>query len=261
MTITLDAQCLDILAKTTSIDTLEAWTSIFFLISKSEHDNEDYDKTFISAHGGSVFTYAEALRYDYKQRGVTCGLVGFTTANSGKASWGDAQPMFRIFHELGGPDLRPMASACRKDKSKADALCARIRSMNKAEHDTFMAAQVQALCCQGGYVFETAQALGSLHIPPSSLLFSAVLDTMLNFGIGGKWCPKKWLQKKGVEGNQEKTLKMFLRWKKKASSENHHNSCKHNAVCRTEMFSKLLREKQWSLCRDACEKVVKWTMK
>lgn len=258
---TFDRQCLNILSKMTSIDTLDAWTSIFFLVSKSEHDNEDYSKTFVSAHGGSVFTYAEALRYDYKERGVTMGLVGFTTANSGKAQWGDAQPMFRIFHELGGPDLCPMAAECHKDKSKADALCKRIRSMDKAEHDTFMAAQVQALCCRGGYVFETAQTLGSLHLPPTPLMFSAVLDTMLNFGIGGTWCPKAWLLKHGVEGDQEKTLKAFLKWKKGASSKNHHNSCKHNAKYRTKMFQTLLKKKEWSLSRAACEKVVKWTMK
>lgn len=257
-----DTECLNILQQTTSIGSTDVWTNIFFLISKSEHDNEDYDKTFISAHGGSVFTYAEALRYDWKNnRGVTCGLVGFTTANSGKASWGDAQPMFRFFHKLGGKDLIPLASECHIHKAKADALCQFIRSMDSSEHDLFMRAQVMALCCRGGYVYETAQILGELRLPPHPLLFAALLDTMLNFGLGGRWCPRAWLQKKGKRGNATVTLKRFLRWKKRVSSKNHHNSCRHNARCRSNMFKKLMKRNEWSLSRAACEKVVRWRMK
>lgn len=259
--LTLTKQCVDLLAKTTSIGDSDSWTSIFFLVSKSEHDNQDYTKTFISAHGGSVFTYAEALRYDWKQRGVTCGLVGFTTANSGNDKWGDAQPMFRMFHKIGGPDLIPLASECHKDRAKADELCKTIRDLRDEDHDTFMEAQIHALCGPNGYVYETAQVLGELDLPPHPLLFAAVLDTMLNFGLGGKYCPKKWLQKNGARGNAEKTLKKFLKWKREASSKNNHNSCKHNAQCRSDMFKALLSKKQWSLPRAACEAVVTWKMK
>lgn len=258
---TFTNRCLNILQETTSIGSADVWTSIFFLISKNEHDNDAFDKTFVSAHGGSVFTYAEALRYDWKQRGVTCGLVGFTTANDGKASWGDAQPMFRIFQKLSGKDLVPLASACHTDRSKADSLCQYIRSLDGDEHDLFMQAQVMALCSKGGYVYETAHLLGHLNLPPYPLLFSAVLDTMLNFGIGGRWCPKAWLLKHGRKGRTTRTLEKFLRWKRRAGSKNHHNSCKHNARCRSDMYKKLLRQKQWSLPRAACEQVVTWRMK
>lgn len=253
--------CLNLLSQCTGISDAATWKNIFFLISKSEHDNEIYDDTFKSAYGGSVFTYAEALRYDYSQRGVTLGIVGFTTANSGKASWGDAQNVFRVFRMLGGPDLLPMSMQCHTNRNKAKALCRVIASLSESDVDRFIQAQMTVLCRPHGYIFETAQSIGNAEIPPTPLMIVAVFDSMLNFGLGGRYCPKKWLEKHAVKGNQRKTLTKFLRWKKKVSKKNHHNSCAHNARCRSNMFKKLMKRKQWNIPRDACERVVQWTMK
>lgn len=253
--------CSQLLGACTGLTDAATWTSIFFLISKSEHDNEDYSKTFVSAHGDSVFTYAEALRYDYRERGVTMGIVGFTTANSGRASWGDAQHVFKVFRMLGGPDLLPMTMQCHLDRSKATALCRVIRSLKGRERDIFIRSQMTVLCRPGGYIYETAQVLGDANLPPSPLMFAAVLDTMLNFGIGGRWCPKKWFKKHAVSGNQKRTLRKFLRWKKRVSKKNHHNSCAHNARCRSNMFKKLMKKRAWNLPVEACQEVVQWTMK
>ena len=248
-----------------------SWEAIFFLVSKGEHDNETYDKTFTSAEGKSVFTYASALSYDWKQRGVTMGIVGFTTANDKKAAWGDAQPMLRRFHALGGPDLVKEADRAHTDKKHADALCKTIQALKGDEYNTFVEAQLDALCNKGGYMYETVHVLESCGIPVTPLAIAMVFDTLLNFGLGGRYCPVKWLQKHSMDSmdsmdvkdvdDPSRVLIQFLKFKALAGAKNNHNSCRHNAKARAGMFRRLVKRDAWSLPQSACERVVTWTMK
>ena len=239
----------------------DEWSAIFFLVSKGEHDNEAWDKTFTSAHGGSVFTYADALKYDWKQRGVTCGIVGFTTANDGKPEWGDAQPMLKKFHKLGGPDLTPLAKDAHKNKEHAETLCKKIGQLEGADYDTFVDAQMAMLCEKGGYLYETVHVLIAADIPRTPLFIAALFDTALNFGLGGKYCPVHWMKEHACKGNSARTLRAFLKFKAESGARNHHNSCKHNAEGRADQFLKLMQKGDWNLSRSGCESVVAWTMK
>lgn len=237
------------------------YTMIFFLVSKGEHDNQAVDKTFETCEGAPVFTYADALPYDWKQRGVTIGIVGWTTANDGKASWGDAEKMLQRFADLGGPNLVAQAQRCHLDMTAAKHLCKTIRTMDEANTARFTRAQLEDITSPGGYLFEAVRAIRAQEIPVTPLLVSAIFDTLLNFGIGGRYCPLAWLSKHARTGSKTKTLRGFLRWKATVGSKNNHNSCKHNAQCRSKMFRRLLREKQWYLDQTACEQAVQWTMK
>lgn len=239
----------------------DEYSMIFFLVSKSEHDNMDPDKTFMSSDGGSVFTYAEALPYDWKERGVTMGIVGFTTANSGKAEWGDAQDVLRLFHKSGGPDLVEKAMRCHQSIDRAKSLCKEIRSLSPEMSTIFTRCQLESLTKENGYLFEAVNSIRTRDITVNPLMVAAVFDTLLNFGIGGKYCPLKWLKKYATRGDETKTLRNFLKWKRVASCKNHHNSCSHNGKARSDMFRDLLDDKAWNLEPSTCKRVVRWTMK
>jgi hypothetical protein len=236
-------------------------TMIFFLVSKSEHNNQDPKKTFVCANGDPVWTYAEALSYDWRQRGVTCGVVGFTSANCGKAEWGDAQPMLKTFRDMGGPDLLPLADTCHENKASADSFCRAIHELDDDDVERFCRAQMSALTGKKGYLYEAVAICRELDVPPKPLLIAALFDTLLNFGIGGKYCPLKWLRANGKRGSKTKTLRRLLRWKRKVSCLNNHNSCDHNGHERSDMFRTLLRKKEWNLDVTECCKVVRWRMK
>jgi len=241
--------------------TAHEYTMIFFLVSKSEHNNEDPKKTFMCANGESVWTYAEPLQHDWRQRGCTIGVVGFTTANSSKAAWGDAQPMLRTFRRMGGPDLLRLTDDCHKDKAAAHVFCSTIHSLSETEVELLTRAQLQQLASRKGYLFEAVRICRELDLPIKPLLIAAFFDSLLNFGIGGTYCPLTWLVAHAKRGSKTKTLRRFLRWKRKVGSLNSHNSCKHNARNRSDMFKQLLRKKAWSLDEQACRKVVRWRMK
>lgn len=236
------------------------YTMAFFLVSKSEHNNQDPSKTFVSDKGTSVFTYAEPLSYDWMQRGVTMGVVGFTTANDGKASWGDAQKMLHVFHVLGGPDLLPQALRCHIDLTCAKHLCKTIESFSEHEQRRFVDAQFEVLTSKGGYLYESVDILRQLDIPVRPLLVAAIFDTLLNYGIGGTYCPLTWLRKNAVRGSKTKTLRKFLKWKRSVSYKNNHNSCKQNGYNRSDMFQKLLKKKSWDLDPVLCQRAVMWKM-
>jgi hypothetical protein len=252
------------LARATSISTTESLVAIFFLVSKPEHDNEKWDSTFLDDTGRDVFTYAAALSYDWKQRGVTTGIVGFTSANDGKASWGDLRPVLDRYARLGGKDAERMLSlseTAHKKKADADTLCHSINALKGRDRDLFEQAQIEALCAPGGYVYEATAAIGGLDLPPHPLYVSIVFDTALNFGLGGEHCPRKWLAKNGTRGDAKKTFRAFLEWKASVGSKNNHNSCKHNAEQRSKQFKKLLDKNHLTLPRASCEEAVRWTMK
>jgi hypothetical protein len=240
----------------------QEYTMIFFLVSKSEHDNMDPEKTFLCADGNNVFTYAEALEYDWTERGVTLGICGFTSANSGNSKYGDAEKVFHRFYELGGPDLLPIALRCHKDKAAANHLCKTIQKFTTNETFLFTKAQLDIITNPKGYLYEAVKSIRQLDVPVKPLLVSALFDTLLNFGIGGRYCPLAWMQKRGKRNSKTKTLRRLLRWKRKVGCKNHHNSCKHNGQARSDMFKQLLKKKQWDLQDiDTLRKVVQWRMK
>lgn len=234
----------------------EQWLMIFFLTAKSEHDVEDPELTFQSHDKRNVFFYCEALPYDFRQRGCTLGLVGFTT---GGTEAGDAPAVFRKYHELGGPDLLEESKECYTNKSKAKAFCERIHNLEGDE--AFVQSQLDVLCSEDGYMYEAVKAIRKLDISVSPLFFSAVYDSMLNFGLGSKWCPRKFLKHRGIERKHVRTLKDFLIWKRRASCKNNHNSCKHNGLNRANMYKSLLKKQGWDLPQNKVEKVVQWKMK
>ena len=252
------------LERATSITTTESLVAIFFLVSKPEHDNEMWDSTFLDDEGRDVFTYAAALSYDWKQRGVTAGIVGFTSANDGKASWGDLQPVLHQYARLGGKDAERMlslAETAHTSNADADALCDSIKSLHGHERDMFEQSQIDSLCAPGGYVHEAIDAIGDLDLPPHPLYVAIVFDTALNFGLGGEYCPKTWLAKNGTRGDAKKTFRAFLEWKASAGAKNNHNGCKHNAEQRAKQFKKLLDKNHLTLPRRSCEEAVRWKMK
>jgi hypothetical protein len=76
----LTKDVLALLEKTTGLGDFEAWRNIWLLISKGEQDNDTVDGTFeIERNKGSLFGYASALKYDKDVRGVTMGIVGWTS--------------------------------------------------------------------------------------------------------------------------------------------------------------------------------------
>jgi hypothetical protein len=254
---TLTQELVDFLNQKLELNfTQEQWLMVFFLTAKSEHDIEDPDLTFSSHDKRNVFFYCEALSYDYRQRGCTFGLVGFTT---GGTEAGDAPAVFKAYHELGGPDLLEESKVCHTDKAKAKVFCQRIHALEGDQ--AFVQAQLDVLCSPEGYMYEAVKAIRKLDISVSPLFFAAVYDSMLNFGLGGKWCPKKFLQHRGIQGKHVQSLKDFLVWKRRASCKNNHNSCKHNGLCRANMYKSLLKKQGWDLPLVKVEKVVHWAMK
>lgn len=180
----LSAEVLALLKKTTGLDDAEAWRNIWLLVSKSEHDNADPAKAFLTDKGKSLFSYASALSYDWKDRGVTMGIVGWTTACDGHDGKGDAPVLFKIYKDLGGDDLMKYCNGCTKDKSKCSALIKKIESL--AKDPKWVQAQWKQLVTKaddGAYLFHTIDTWKKLGIAnPSALAIATVFDASLNQG-------------------------------------------------------------------------------
>ena len=179
----LDADVLALLKKKTGLDDAEAWRNIWLLISKSEQNNEDPSKAFLTDKGKSLFGYASALSYDQHKRGVTMGIVGWTTGNNGHDGKGDAPELFRVYKSLGGEDLMPYCDGCCKSKGKCDTLINKIKDIQ--DDPKWIRAQWEQLAVKGGYLFETMAAFKKIGIvTPSALAIATVFDTSLNQGFG-----------------------------------------------------------------------------
>ena len=261
----LTTDILKILEKTTGIGDRDAWVNIFFLLSKSEHDNQRPENTFETSKGTSVFFFAKRLPYDGEQRGVTVGFAGWTTANDGNDKHGDFSKLGIRYKKLGGVDLRKLSKGLTKDKDKADDFCKKIQSLHGEYADLFVQAQFEDLCHTNGYIYEAVHGLKKAGIEnPSPLALAAVIDTLINQGIGGKWCPVKWLEAFHAEHKnapERKILREFLKWKKVAATKNEHNDPPSNGEKRSQMFIDLLDDDGYDLPTALCEKVVTWTMK
>ncbi len=246
----------------TGIGSIDTWTAIFFLLSKSEHDNEAWDRTFVADGGGSVFFYAKRLPYDGADRGVTVGISGWTTANSGNDSWGDFHALAALYKRMGGIDLRRRALGLTTNEQKARKFCRAIRELQGDKADLFVRAQIKNLCKPTGYIYEAMEALEHAGLPhPKALTVAVVIDTLINQGLGGRWCAKRWLEEHPcTDLDERKLLADFLAWKRVAATKNHHNSPPSNGEKRSDMFRTLLEKPCLDLTRAACEQAVKWKM-
>jgi len=259
----LSPKVLDILQQATGLADREAWTNIWLLISKSEQNNEKTSGTFeIETTKGSVFGYASALSYDQHKRGVTMGLVGWTTANNGKDGKGDAPELFKIYKHLGGEDLMPFVDGCCKSKDTCDKLINKIHSI--AADPKWIQAQWTQLVSESGYIFQTMRGFKKLDIPkPSALALGVVLDTSLNQGFDGPDGGVDKLIKMGVKGDEPATLKKYIEWKTKVAGTNEYNDPPSNGKNRGKMYQQLLDAKCFSLkgCDAEIKKAVSWEMK
>lgn len=263
----LNDNVMALLKKTTGIDSAEAWRAIWLLISKSEHDNEDPDKAFLTDGGKSLFGYASALSYDCKDRGVTMGAVGWTTGCDGKDGEGDAGELFRIYKELGGDDFRPLMKGCCSSKEAREKL---IKKIDKAADDpAWVHAQWTQLVTKaddGAYLYHTMKAWKDVGVDrPSPLAIATVFDASLNQGYDGKDGGCANLRKLGVHGDEDATLKKYNAWRAKTACRNAYNDPPANGTNRAHMFEELRKAKAYSLtgreAAAAIKKAIHWTMK
>lgn len=258
----LDATVLALLEKETGLGDREAWWNVFWLTSKPEHDNDVRAKAFATDKKDvSLFQYSEALSYDWKERGVTIGLVGFTTHDNGKPK-GDAQRLFKIYESLGGDKLGPMSANCAKDKDAAHELVKKIKTLGT--DPKWIQAQWHALCEEGGYIRETIKAWKSIGIDtPSALAIATVFDTSLNQGWDGKDGGCVHLKKLGVKGDENETLKKYNAWRRKVAGTNDYNDPEINGKNRADQYEKLRVAKKYSLkdCSEDIKKAIGWEMK
>ena len=262
----LTPQVLEILEKATGLGDKEAWANIWLLISKSEQDNTDLKGTFeIEGSKGSLFGYAGALSYDQHERGVTIGLVGWTTACDGKDGGGVAPELFKLYRTLGGDDLMPFIAGCCKSKEKCEKLIKKIHSI--AGDPRWITAQWQQLVSSsddGAYIYHTAKAWKKVGVAkPSALALAAVIDTSLNQGNEGKFGGCSNLIKVAVQGDETKTLKAYLEWKAKVAGTNEFNDPPSNGKARAGQFQALLKDECFSLtgCAKQIKKAISWEMK
>lgn len=261
----LTPDVLALLGKATGLSDKEAWTNIWLLVSKSEHDNTDPQKAFLTDEGDSLFTYASALSYDAKKRGVTIGIVGWTTANDGKDGQGDAPELFEQYKQLGGEDLAPYIDGCTRSKEKREKLIAKIKTLKN--DPKWSQAQFQNLVTGGGYLAQTIKAWKKVGIStPSALAIATVFDTSLNQGFDDeKYGGCVNIVKLGVKGDEDKTLGNFNAWRRKVAGTNDFNSPPSNGVNRADMYEELRRGKQFDLkgadATKAIKKAISWNMK
>jgi hypothetical protein len=235
--------------------TEEEWQMVFFLVSKAEHYNEDPDAIFTSKLGGSVWIYCEAIPYDRHQRGCH---VGWCFITGGHEQESTAAEVFRLVKEKGGPDLIDQAANCYVSKQAAQEFCNLMATQQEYE-SIFREAQLEVLCQPGGYMYEAKKAITDLEIEVSPLMFVAVLDCMIDFGLGArKYCPRKFLYHRGTKKKHVKTLSTLLSWKRWISTKNNHNSCKHNGLCRANMYKTLMRKQAWHLKPSRVQQAVQY---
>lgn len=256
------------LAEATGIADSEQWYHIMGLVAKSEHDGgpETWDRT--DKKGVSVFNYAQALSYDRSQRGVTMGLVGFTTHNDGKSEWGDAQPLFKAYAAAGGHDLADLAVGVTKNKAKADALC---KIINDLDDPAWIECQWRELLkAPAGYLHYTMKVLRKRDLPaPKALTVAMIFDHSLNCGSDGKHSAGKLLEQipDDIRGpaDEKKLIKQFTRIRRDIIGvpKFDYNSPRSNGEHRADMITDLLdfMDLKGPGAAEAVQKAIGWTMK
>ena len=257
----LTPDVLPVLQAATGLGDKESWNTIFLLVSKSEHNNENPQKAFMTDAGGSVFAYASALKYDFGKRGVTIGLMGWTTADSGKDGHGDAPALFRGYKALGGDDLQPYVQGCTKSKDVCAKLIAKIKAIG--DDPKWIRAQFENIVTGDGYVAQTIKAWKKLGIAaPSPLAIATLFDHNLNCGFDGKDGGTVNMIKLGVPGDEDASLRKFNAWRRTVAGKNEYNDPPSNGVHRADMYEELRKAKCFKLDDPALiKKTISWEMK
>lgn len=260
----LNPQVLDMLKRETGIGSKEAWENVFLLVSKGEHDNQKKERTFlVGRRGQSVFGWAAALPYDWTDRGVTMGLIGFTTAYGGRKNdaKGQAMRLFRHYKSLGGEDLSPLAVGATWDKSVAERLVKKVESIG--DDPRWILAQWQATVTGDGPIHHTVQGWKSVGVAaPSALAIATIFDASLNQGTDGVHGGVTWLKRLAVRGNEDATLREFNKWRRTVAGTNNYNATLSNGRNRADTFEKLRVARCFSLqgCSAAIADAISWRM-
>lgn len=255
----LNPTVLDLLGKATGLYDKEAWTNIWTLVSKAEHNNDDPTKAFLTDEGKSLFGYASALSYDQSKRGVTLGAIGWTSGDGGKDGHGDAPELFKMYKKLGGEDLMPYVDGCCSSKEKCKKLIDKIHSIQ--DDPKWIQAQFQNLVTGEGYIAQAMRAWNKAGVEkPSALAIGVAFDTLLNMGDPPA---AKHLVKLATKGDEPKTLKDYCKWKTSESGKNEYNDPPINGKNRGQMWADLVDAKCFSLknCDSQMRKAMAWKMK
>lgn len=254
---------LDMLKKASGVGDAQAWSNALSLVAKSEHDRLEW---WLSDDGEDIYAWSSALKYDWSKktegRGVTIGLVGFTTHSDGKPA-GDAQELFQEYVKLGGKDLGPMSKDCASDKDACEKLIKEIKKIGQDEK--WIQAQWNRLIARGGsgYVYESMQICKEHGVDnPSALTIAALFDCSLNQGATGKGGSRSIA--KTIEGKKDEKafLRAFLNARLPIAGHNAFNDPPINGKNRVKQFIELLDAGCMDLKDDALiKKVTSWEMK
>ena len=247
------------LQKLTGNGNAEAWSNTLSLIGKAEQDNLNWWKT---ASGNSIYGYAEALPYDCKDRGVTIGLMGFTTHDGGKPV-GDAQELFDEYRKIGG------------DESTYQRLKSLSKSANKKHPDpefmkllSHLGNDPKWIEAQWNRFIDTdvrpsMNALRQVGIDkPSQLTLAAVIDTSMNQGATGSEGAEALVKRAGHAATEKDFLKHFLEIRKPIAATHDYNGSRSNANHRCQQFLDLLNMGETDLqnAQKAVKQVTSWEM-
>lgn len=243
------------LAEAMGITSGTAWANVWGIIAKSEHNRGPADWDLSDDGKTPIFYYASALSYDWKDRGVTLGCVGFTTANSGKAEWGDAQALFRQFKEMGGPDLLPYCSEAHKQASVRDKLIAEIRKLSG--NVLFVQAQFAQLLKPSGYIGKSMELLRNYGFrQPSALSVAALFDHSLNCGSEGQDGGIALVSKIPKGLSEPDFLRKFSELRCRVlNAKNNYNSNPTNGLNRCKIITSLLDDSCLTL--ESCDAAVR----
>lgn len=259
----LTPNVLHMLEKATGISDPQSWSNALSLVAKSEHDRLEW---WLSSDNQDIYAWSDALKYDWNKktegRGVTIGLVGFTTHADGKPT-GDAQGLFDDYVKLGGKDLGPMSKDCASDKDACEKL---IKEIKKIGHDDkWIQAQWNRLVSKGGsgYIYEAMNICKKNGIEkPSALTLAALFDCSLNQGATGKDGSRDIAQKVGNTKNETEFLRGFLKIRLPIAGKNAYNDPPVNGKNRVKQFIDLLDAGSMDLKDDGLiKKVTSWEMK
>jgi Glycosyl hydrolase family 46 len=250
------------LARVTGISDAIVYSAMLALTNKAEQDSVTW---YLDSKGESIYGYAEALPYDRKQRGLTIGLFGATTADAGKDGKGDAMDLFKRFAALKGEDFTPYAKNLTHDKAACDLLAKKIRSI--ATDPKWQQAQWQQLLATNGngYLFEAVAILKNLGFTTfAPLTLAAVYDCCMNMGpqkskYGARWVVSQLPQ---TDLTSEDTfLRAFCTARSKVAAKGGANSNEQNGFHRSMQYITLLD----SGCKDlknqtALENAMSWNL-
>lgn len=257
----LPPKVLKTLGQVAGFDDPVSWSNLLSLTGKAEQDSL---KWWEADDGGDVYIYAKNLPYDWNKgpkRGVTIGIVGFTTHHEGKPQ-GDAQDLFKEYAKLGGEDLGPMSRKCDCEADDCKKLIAKIKGLKN--DDKWQQAQWNRMVSSGGYIFESVKLLKKYKVPVTPLALAAIYDAGMNQGITGKHGAADMAKDvpESAHGNADKFVAAFLKIRKPIAGTGAFNDPPVNGHNRVQQYVDLLEKKCWDLKDDALvKKATSWAMK